>query len=271
MTRPEDPRRLGQVEDDPMLARALGVARRELPGDERMTALAAALATKLTPAGCGTGGSGASGSGDAGAQLGGNAAAEGAKITATEGVKAAASSALGTKAIVAGVVVAALGAAIVVARSPTPTPHEQGTALTPASSTTMPLSPPTVTAAPSADAPRTDGIPTVSLNELPKLPPPPSAKPQSTTEPKADRAAEMALLRKAQDAVASNPSAALGYVSEHRQSFPRSVFSQERDVLEITALVRLGRRAEAEAKADAFARAFPKSGHLRRIDSVLGR
>ena len=81
----------------------------------------------------------------------------------------------------------------------------------------------------------------------------------------------MDVLRRAQDALASDPARALAICSEHQQTFKRSGFAQEREVIAIDALVRLGRRGEAEARADRFARSWPTSGHLRRIDSLLGR
>jgi outer membrane protein assembly factor BamD (BamD/ComL family) len=70
--------------------------------------------------------------------------------------------------------------------------------------------------------------------------------------------------------VGSNPAAALRALDEHRARFPRGTFVQEREVLAIEALVHLGRRQEAKARADAFARAFPASAHRRRIAVLLG-
>jgi len=59
-------------------------------------------------------------------------------------------------------------------------------------------------------------------------------------------------------------------LDEHRARFPDGTFVQEREVLAIEALVRLGRGAEAKARADAFAHAFPTSAHRRRIAVLLG-
>jgi hypothetical protein len=44
--------------------------------------------------------------------------------------------------------------------------------------------------------------------------------------------------------------------------------SQEREMIAITALVRLGRQEEAYARAERFRRNYPKSAYLRQIDKV---
>jgi hypothetical protein len=82
---------------------------------------------------------------------------------------------------------------------------------------------------------------------------------------------DLALLRRAQGTLGSDPAGALALCGTHARTFPRSPYAQEREVMTIEALIRLGRRSEAESRADAFARAFPKSGHNRRLDSLLGR
>ncbi len=117
--------------------------------------------------------------------------------------------------------------------------------------------------------PEADPIPTVSVDDLPTVAPSAAQKPAPSAE--VSKESDMALLGRAQGALASNPAQALALLSEHAKSFPRSGFSQEREVLTIDALVRLGRRGEAEARADQFAKAYPKSGHNRRIDALLGR
>ena len=68
-----------------------------------------------------------------------------------------------------------------------------------------------------------------------------------------------------------------GYAQQGRQSrgllrryIAHGTFEQEREVLAIEALVRLGRGAEARARASAFTSAFPQSAHRRRIAVLLG-
>jgi hypothetical protein len=59
-------------------------------------------------------------------------------------------------------------------------------------------------------------------------------------------------------------------LNEHRARFLHGAFEQEREVLAIEALVRLGRRAEAQGRAASFEAAFPHSAHRRRIAVLLG-
>jgi hypothetical protein len=81
---------------------------------------------------------------------------------------------------------------------------------------------------------------------------------------------ELALLDRARSRVSRDPASAMRALDEHRARFPGGVFAQEREVLAIEALVRLGRRPDAKARADAFARDFPTSAHRRRIAVLLG-
>ena len=224
------------TDNDP-LADLLSAARREVPSSERMAAMTTSLLQRVEPSGGGGGTHGGGGSGAAGSGLGAKAAVS----------------------VVAALVVA--GGLLHATRTPPePAPHSMAT---------IPA-----LALPSAREERkSEAIPTVELDDLPKLPDaaaPRVAVPEKST-PKRPAGDALAELRRAQDALASNPARALQLIAEHRRDFPRSAFAQERDVLEIDALIRLGRRSEAMAKADQFARFYPKSGHNRRIDSLLGR
>jgi hypothetical protein len=81
----------------------------------------------------------------------------------------------------------------------------------------------------------------------------------------------MDLLHRAQDSLESNPAQTLALCAEHARRFPSGAFTQEREVLAIDALLRLGRRSEAQARAERFIKANPASAHKRRIDELLGR
>jgi hypothetical protein len=81
---------------------------------------------------------------------------------------------------------------------------------------------------------------------------------------------ELALLDRARSRLPADPSDALRALDEHRARYPHGTFVQEREVLAIEALVQLGRRPEAEARAAAFAAQFPGSAHRRRIAVLLG-
>ena len=82
---------------------------------------------------------------------------------------------------------------------------------------------------------------------------------------------EVQLLRQAQASLKGNPAGALTLCAEHQRRFPGGVLGQERDVLAIDALSKLGRKAEARARADRFLLAYPTSAHRGRIEGLVGR
>lgn len=96
----------------------------------------------------------------------------------------------------------------------------------------------------------------------------PSTEPSSL--PPVGTRDEFAVLARAQAALASNPGSALALTSDLERNFPNGTLVQEREVVAIDALLRLGRRAEANARAARFHRQFPTSVHGRRIDVLLG-
>jgi len=80
---------------------------------------------------------------------------------------------------------------------------------------------------------------------------------------------EIQLLQRAQDALGGSPARALDLLNQHAARFPGAGLGQEREVIAVDALVRLGRADEARARAAAFAASFPRSAHLRRIESLV--
>jgi hypothetical protein len=76
---------------------------------------------------------------------------------------------------------------------------------------------------------------------------------------------EADLLEQARVAMKSDPARALARANEHRQRFPGGALIQEREVIAIKALRALGRTSEADARADAFAKAFPGSAFARKL------
>jgi hypothetical protein len=233
MKREDDVSRLEHSSEDAVLRRALGAARRDLPDDARMRRLSLALSAKLADPGVDGSGGPAPADGAAGASAG---SAGGVGLAKAAGVVLA---------------LAIAGGLIHAARKPSPAPPP---AVTTAASVAASVTPP--------PAEEIDPVPTVSVEDLPVLAPSASAKP---------RESELELLRRAQSALGSDPARALAIVGDHQRLHPRSAYGQEREVLAIEALVRLGRRSEAVARADRFAAAFPKSAHNRRIDALLGR
>jgi hypothetical protein len=81
--------------------------------------------------------------------------------------------------------------------------------------------------------------------------------------------AELALLHRAKHALARDPAAALGTLERHRTEFVGSSLWAEREILAITALVRLGRRGEAEGRAESLRRRIPGSLYATRLDGIL--
>jgi hypothetical protein len=80
---------------------------------------------------------------------------------------------------------------------------------------------------------------------------------------------EIQLLQRAQDALGGAPARALDLLNQHAARFPGTGLGQEREVLAIDALVRLGRTDEARARTAAFASRFPRSAHLRRLEALV--
>jgi hypothetical protein len=105
-----------------------------------------------------------------------------------------------------------------------------------------------------------------------KIDTPPPAAPELSIAPKpATKPAPLAplseaeLLEQARVALKSDPSRALARANEHRSRFPGGALVQEREVIAIKALRQLGRTAEADRRADAFAKAFPGSAFQRKL------
>jgi hypothetical protein len=91
-------------------------------------------------------------------------------------------------------------------------------------------------------------------------PPPPPAPPPLN---------EVELMRQAQEMLADDPRAALSLAEKHRHVFPEGTFAQEREVIAVDALVRLGRTTEAAERARRFEESFPGSAHLPRVHALV--
>jgi len=92
----------------------------------------------------------------------------------------------------------------------------------------------------------------------------------SSALPTPDPAAELRLLQLAQDALAATPARSLELVRRHTEDFPASALAQEREVIAIEALQRLGRSDEARSRADRFRGRWPGTTHGQRIDRLVG-
>lgn len=96
------------------------------------------------------------------------------------------------------------------------------------------------------------------------------AKPPSPPQPAASVAlkgpSELALLSAARRALSTNPEQSLALTETHRVRFPGSPLAQERDVIRLDALARLGRKAEAANAATQFRSQYKGSAHQRHVD-----
>lgn len=93
--------------------------------------------------------------------------------------------------------------------------------------------------------------------------------PQSIQAPQAPRASELELMHDAKAALASDPNQALSLLNRLAKLYPSGVLAQEREVLAIDALLRLGRKSEANARATRFASRYPGSAHWPHIQRLL--
>lgn len=89
---------------------------------------------------------------------------------------------------------------------------------------------------------------------------------ESATSVQAPRRSEVELLQTASTVLGSNPAEALSLCEEHRATYPKGAMTQEREVIAITALVRLGRRDQAVQRANRFRSNYPTSAYLRQLD-----
>jgi hypothetical protein len=131
--------------------------------------------------------------------------------------------------------------------------HEQAEPVTEA------LPPP----APSEPAPK---VVHAKTRVAPAIAPLPAAVPAAVS---ADPVAELALLSRARRVLLASPERALALTDEHARSYPQGALAEEREVLAIEALVKAGRRDEAQKRRDEFARTHPRSAHLARLGVIL--
>jgi hypothetical protein len=258
----DDPRRWTEDPDAPGgVGEALRAARAELPTDAQLAAVAAGLGPLLGGGGGGGGGGPTAGAGKA--LAGGGAAATGM--------------ASGTKVviflIVGTLVVATLGTwAVVEDRRARPRQWPVDAAEIAGDGG----------ASPGVDD-GVDGSTGAELTPSPSPSPSPSPGPGSTRpavahqEPEArdpgrqqpSPPPELQLLQQAQDALARSPARALDLAEDHARHYPNGALAQEREVLAVDALLRLGRRGQAEARAERFRAAHPGSSQVRRLERLL--
>lgn len=142
---------------------------------------------------------------------------------------------------------------------------------------------------PAATAPASSAAaPALSLTTSAPLPSPPSeadipptaiatapSSPARNVRPNVDASrqgpSEAALLEQARSALATNPARSLALTRQHEARFPNGVLRQEREVIAIEALRRLGRDKTAAERAGSFEQAFPDSAHRRAVEGGLSK
>ena len=197
----------------------------------------------------------------AGAALAGDAVLAGAKTAATQAATTSTLTATITKlvAVVGGAGLIAGGAAIFASQS------DDG-AKAPAPVVAPPQAKAEV-AAPPAAAPPLPG-PVASPEEAAPSAVPPSKAGRADSKAETDTVkAEAALLERARSLATNNPSQALAVTREHARRFPNGLLAQEREVIAIEALRKLGKQDEASQRATKFQKTYPGSAHQRSVSS----
>ena len=120
--------------------------------------------------------------------------------------------------------------------------------------------------------------PSIDVSSPPRSPPPPpstSSKPapaNGTPERISDLAAEQAIIDTARAALSRSRGAdALAAADAHASRFPRGRLSEEREMVAIQALLQLGRRVEAETRAQRFHKSYPQSLYGSAVDALLAK
>jgi hypothetical protein len=100
-----------------------------------------------------------------------------------------------------------------------------------------------------------------------RLPVPIAPSPQPNEE---GVSRELALLESARSELDRRPGSALSLLARHEIEFPNGTLALEREFLVVSALERLGRRRESEARANALRARSPGSLYERRLEKLLG-
>lgn len=123
---------------------------------------------------------------------------------------------------------------------------------------------------PAADPPGAAGSAAPATARAPATHAPAAATPRTGVASDEAESRERAWIERARAARARGDLAAvLDAADAHRRDFPRGELAEERELLAIQALVRLGRRTEAVERAARFRKAWPESVHLAAVDGAL--
>lgn len=260
---PDPPRLFG---DDDALGQALRDARADLPGDRQLAALAAGLGPLLPPLGPG-------GPGDGGAGSAGDGAMPPPLALPPEALVPLAPLPLAP--LVTGKVAAVFVAASLAigapfayqATRPAPLPVASATTVDSTSTLSIPVPVEPVAAATTTAAPSASAAP--SARAAVSVRATGGAASEGAVEDVAPQETEGQLLRRAHDALGSDPLRALALTDDHVRTFPGGMLGQERELVAIEALTKLGRVGQARVRGASFLQRFPTSAHARRVRTLV--
>lgn len=212
----------------------------------------------------GPGGPGGAGPGGAGAGGGAAAGAAGAGTVAaglTKTLLAAAAVSLGV-----------VGVSVGLSRRDEPLPVVSAAPVAIPAPVVVPVPPEPAPEPPQVDAPSKPPPPPPVVTRVPARPAPVAAEPPPKEAPPPPPPAaagdeELELLQEAMSA--SSPEVALATAERHLARFPGSPMAQEREVIAVEALVKLGRLDAARTRAERFRAQWPTSTHLVRLETLL--
>jgi hypothetical protein len=121
---------------------------------------------------------------------------------------------------------------------------------------------------PSAEPPAAAPEPSPEASEPEPAVTPEPSRPAAAPEPDA-LAAEVRWLEQARALLTNDPGSALRRASEHKARFPDGSLVAERELIAVEALLRLGRRTEAERRGEALQERFPGTLYRERLKSLF--
>jgi hypothetical protein len=113
------------------------------------------------------------------------------------------------------------------------------------------------------------GQPDVAPSDGAGLPATPLVPATRAPDPRAAGLSEASLLDLARAELDRNPRRALALTEEHRRRFPSGALGQEREVIAIEALSRMGQTTEARSRGSDFERRYPDSAHRQKVDQAI--
>lgn len=141
----------------------------------------------------------------------------------------------------------------------------------------IPTAPTTPARSVAVEPPDDPAVTAIPVGELPSVRAPAPAVPEGAggtsvkPAPPPPPATELELVQRAQAALASDPDRVLGITSEHARAYPQGELVQEREVLAVEALSRLGRNDEAIRRSRALVQRYPRTPYAARLEKAIGQ